>query len=77
MGSSTCVCATLAGRARIVFEGINHAGDAAPAAVRRQTMTAKGSQKPKKASKKPAQRTLKEKRAEKRAATKHDTSLGI
>ncbi len=39
-------------------------------------MTAKGSHKPKKAAKKPAQKSLKERRVEKRAAAKNATSLG-
>jgi len=49
--------------------------DAVLAAVRSQTM--KGSQKPKKLGKKPAQRTLKERRGEKRAAAKQSRSLGL
>jgi hypothetical protein len=40
-------------------------------------MTAKGSQKPKKMGKKPAQKTLKERRSEKRAAEKQSRSLGV
>ena len=48
--------------------------DAAQAAVRRQAM--KGSEKPKKMGKKPAQKSLKEKRTEKRAAAKQTRSLG-
>ena len=40
-------------------------------------MTAKGAQKPRKAGKKPAQKTLKEKRSEKRAAAKQSPTLGI
>jgi hypothetical protein len=36
----------------------------------------KGSQKPKKLAKKPAQKSLKEKRSDKRAAAKHGPSLG-
>ena len=37
----------------------------------------KGSQKPKKAGKKPAQKTLKERRIEKRAASKQTKSLDV
>lgn len=37
----------------------------------------KGSQKPKKSGKKPAQKTLKERRTEKRAAAKHGRSLDV
>jgi hypothetical protein len=37
----------------------------------------KGSQKPKKLGKKPAQKTLKERRVEKRAAAKQGGSLGV
>lgn len=37
----------------------------------------KGLQKPKKLGKKPAQKTLKERRVEKRAAAKHGRSLGV
>lgn len=37
----------------------------------------KGSQKPKKTGKKPAQKTLKERRIEKRAAAKHSHSLDV
>ena len=49
--------------------------DAALAAARRQTM--KGTQKPKHAGKKPAQKSLKERRAEKRAAAKTTRSLDV
>ncbi len=45
------------------------------AADRSQTM--KGSQKPKKTGKKPAQKTLKERRVEKRAAAKQTRSLDV
>ena len=37
----------------------------------------KGSQKPKKLHKKPAQKTIKERRVEKRAAEKHGRSSGL
>lgn len=37
----------------------------------------KGSQKPKRLGKKPAQKTLKERRAEKRAAAKHNRPLDV
>jgi hypothetical protein len=37
----------------------------------------KGSQKPKKGDKKPAQKTLKERRTEKRAAAKHGRTLDV
>ena len=37
----------------------------------------KGAEKPKKNGKKPAQKTLKERRTEKRAAAKHTPSLGV
>jgi len=37
----------------------------------------KGSQKPKKGEKKPAQKTLKERRTEKRAAAKHARTLDV
>jgi hypothetical protein len=37
----------------------------------------KGLQKPKKLGKKPAQKTLEERRTEKRAAAKHDRSLDV
>ena len=37
----------------------------------------KGQQKPKKVGKKPAQKTLKERRTEKRAAAKHSKSLDV
>jgi hypothetical protein len=47
---------------------------AAFAAVRSQIV--KGGQKPKKLAKKPAQKTLKERRVEKRAASKQGGSLG-
>ena len=49
--------------------------DAARAAVRRRTM--KGSQKPKNTGKKPAQKSIKERRAEKRAAAKQTRSLDV
>ena len=49
--------------------------DAALAAVRSQAM--KGTAKPKKAGKKPAQKTLKERRVEKRAAEKQTRSLDV
>ena len=49
--------------------------DAADAAVRSQTM--KGSQKPKKMAKKPPQKSLKERRSEKRAAAKTSRSLDV
>jgi hypothetical protein len=39
--------------------------------------TMKGSQKPKKAGKKPAQKTLKERRVEKRAAAKQTRTLDV
>jgi len=45
------------------------------AAVRSQAM--KGSQKPKKTGKKPAQKSLKERRSEKRAAAKTSRSLDV
>ena len=41
------------------------------------TDTMKGQQKPKKVGKKPAQKTLKERRTEKRAAAKHSKSLDV
>jgi hypothetical protein len=56
-------------------ESPGHARDAAFAAVGSHTM--KGTQKPKKLGKKPAQKTLKERRTEKRAAAKHSRSLEL
>jgi hypothetical protein len=41
------------------------------------TRTMKGQQKPKKVGKKPAQKTLKERRSEKRAAAKQNRSLDV
>ena len=41
------------------------------------TEAMKGQQKPKKVGKKPAQKTLKERRTEKRAAAKHSKSLDV
>lgn len=50
----------------------------ADAAVRLcDTGAMKGQQKPKKVGKKPAQKTLKERRSEKRAAAKHGKSLDV
>ena len=52
-----------------------HGHHAVDAAVRSQAM--KGSQKPKKMGKKPAQKSLKERRSEKRAAAKTTRSLDV
>jgi len=52
-----------------------HRHDANAAAVRSEAM--KGSQKPKKTGKKPAQKSLKERRSEKRAAAKTSRSLDV
>jgi hypothetical protein len=44
---------------------------------RQEGVTVKGSEKPKKLAKKPKQKTLKERRTEKRAAAKHSTGLDV